>query len=158
VESSVRRTDPFAYDDRAEGVDQARAGSAEFVAMREREAREEACAARRYAQQDLAGVGTAARADEQSFGFEAAAQLDGAVVADLQALGESADGGRNSQRQSLKSEQSLMLLRLNAGGASRVLAEIQEAADFVTESGEGLVVDCMAMYGHAYIISYYDIK
>ena len=38
-----------------------------------------------------------------------------------------------------------MLLRLDAGGAGGVLAEIQEAADFVAESGEGLVVDCMAI-------------
>jgi len=126
--------------------------------MRERKAFEEASAARSDAQQDFSSVGTAARADEQSFGFEAAAQLDGAVVADLQALGESADGGRHSRWQSLESEQSLMLLRLDAGCACGVLAEIQEAADFVTESGEGLVVDCMAMCGHAYIISYYDIN
>ncbi len=126
--------------------------------MRKREARQEAFTAWSDAQQDFSSVGTAARADDQSLGFEAATQFDRAVVADLQALGESADGGRHSRWQPLESEQSLMLLRLNAGCAGGILAEIQEAADFVAESGEGLVVDCMAMYGHADIISYYDIK
>ncbi len=145
-------------DYQAESLNQSRASGAEFVAMREREAFEEAFTARGDTQQDFAGVGTAAGAGEQSFGFEAAAQFDCAVVADLQALGESANGGRHSRWQSLESEQSLMLLRLDAGGAGGVLAEIQEAADFVAESCEGLIVDRIALYRHADIISYYDIN
>ena len=60
--------------------------------MGKREAFEEAFTVRGETKQDFAGAVRLAGADEQSVGFEAALQSDCAVVADLQALGESADG------------------------------------------------------------------
>lgn len=103
--------------------------------MRKREAFEEAFTARTDSQQDFSGVGTTADALEQSFRFEAAAQFDRAMVADLQTLGESADRSGKSWGQPFQRKQRLMLLRLDAGGAGRILAEIQKAPDFVAESG-----------------------
>jgi len=142
----------------AKGRYQSRAGRAKFIAMRKRKALEEAFAARGDAQQDFARVGVASGAFEQSLRFEAAAQFNRAMVANLQALGERANGGGQRGRQSFQGKQSLVLLGLDAGGAGGILAEIQEAADFVAESRESPVVDGAAAHGHAVIISYYDIN
>jgi cytochrome c peroxidase len=83
-----------------ESLDQSRAGCSELVTMRKREAFEEAFTARTDSQQNFARIGMATGAFEQSLRFEAAAQFDRTVVADLQALGEHADRGGQRGRQS----------------------------------------------------------
>lgn len=60
-------------------------------------------------------------------------QLDRAVVPDLQARSQLADGGSHLRRQSLDREQQLVLLRLQAVRARRFLAISQEPADLMTE-------------------------
>ena len=60
-------------------------------------------------------------------------QLDGAVMPDLQALSQFADGGRHFRRQTLDRQQQLVLLRFQAVSARRFLAVAQEPADVITE-------------------------
>jgi hypothetical protein len=55
---------------------------------------------------------------------------------DLQAFGQRADG-RMGFAASLECQQQLVLAGLEAGGAGRLLAEMQEAAHLVPEIGEG---------------------
>ena len=49
-----------------------------------------------------------------------------------------------------------MLLRCEAGGARRLLAEIQKAPNFVTKSTQGLIIEQVAPLD--LIISYPDLK
>jgi hypothetical protein len=82
-----------------------------------------------------------ARAQNPTFSLEAAAEFHGSVVTNLQALGEDADSDFRRGRHAFDREQCLMLLRFRAGDARRVLAEIQETADFVAEIRQSREVD-----------------
>ncbi|MFY9691660.1 MAG: hypothetical protein WA369_18600 [Candidatus Acidiferrales bacterium] len=137
-------------DDGAERRDQSNASGAQFVAVGDRKALEEAFTSRSNAEQNLTGVGTAAGACEQSLGFEAAAQFNCGVMPNLEPPGERANRGSQPLRQSFDGEQGLMLLWLDARLAGGTFAEIEEAPNFVTEAGEGLVVDLVALCTHAF--------
>lgn len=108
---------------------------------------------------DFPAIRPAAGAPDQPFGFEAAAEFDGGVMADLQPLGQGADCGRRPTRQPLDRQQCLVLLRLDAGGARGLFAEIQEAPDLIAKLRERPVIDLSyGSSGHPTIISYDDIK
>jgi len=68
-------------------ANQSRLGVAQLVAMSERKFREQSFGAWHKAKLYLAPVGAAARAPDPTANFQAAAQLDCAVVADLHPLG-----------------------------------------------------------------------
>lgn len=74
-------------------------------------------------------------------GFEAIDELDGAVVLDLQAFGERADGGVVGSGQSFDGEERLILLRLNSGGAGGLLAQILKAAHLIAEFRQSAVIE-----------------
>ena len=77
------------------------------------------------------------------------AQLDGGVVADVQPAGNFRDRRVNVFRQALQCEQQLMVLRIDAIGASRLFAEMQEAPDLVAEFGErAVIVRAQIVFGH----------
>jgi len=59
--------------------------------------------------------------------------LDRAVMPQLEALAEPPVGRRRARRHAAHGEQELVLLRLEAGGAGRLLAEAEEAAELVAE-------------------------
>ncbi len=67
---------------------------------------------------------------------EAIDQFDGAVMAELEAIGKLADGGEFSRGESFDGQEKLMLLRLDAVGAGGILAIAEEFADPVAEFGE----------------------
>ena len=63
-----------------------------------------------------------------------------AVVLDLEALGEFADGDDSGAGKAFDGEQGLVLLRGDAGGQRGFFAEAQEAAQCVAKGGEELVI------------------
>jgi hypothetical protein len=67
-------------------------------------------------------------------------QFDGAMVLELKALGQIGDGRPWVAAHTLHREHQLMVLRLDSGLPGRILAEVQETADLVTEFRQGLVV------------------
>jgi hypothetical protein len=66
-------------------------------------------------------------------------QLDGAVMLNLEALGQFADSRPAPFRQALDCQQKLVLLRLDPVRLGGVGAELQEAPDAVSEIGQGAV-------------------
>lgn len=92
-------------------------------------------------QQDLAPIFAAARSFQKAVGFQAINELDGAVVLDLQAFGEDADGGVVGSGQSFDGEERLILLRLNSGGAGGLLAQILKAAYLVAEFRQRAIIE-----------------
>jgi hypothetical protein len=68
-------------------------------------------------------------------------EFDGAVVTQLQALGQSADSCRTGPLESLDLKQHQVVLRLDPGRASRHLAHSQKAPDLVSQLRERHVVD-----------------
>ena len=87
-----------------------------------------------------APIGGVNLAHDQSLLVEAINQADGAVMTDVEAIGEGADGWRSASRQPLQGQQQLVLLRVQPVGTSGAFAERQEPADLVTELGERLVI------------------
>jgi hypothetical protein len=62
-------------------------------------------------------------------------QFDGAVMPNLQALGQLSDTRADLERQALESQHELVLPRLQSGNARRLFAKVQELADMVTQFG-----------------------
>jgi hypothetical protein len=112
-------------------------------------------------QQNLATVGLAARASNETLGLKPVRQLNCAVMLNLQTLGEYSDRGNVVSGHPFYHQQSLMLMRLDPRSTRSVFAEVQEAADFVAEICKRRVIDASLSTGSlahdAYIISYYDI-
>jgi hypothetical protein len=68
-------------------------------------------------------------------------QLDGAVVPDLQPLGERTDGGRAPSLQSFELQQQRVLLGLDPRRPGRVLASTEKTAQLIPQIGEPRVID-----------------
>jgi hypothetical protein len=105
----------------------------------EGELAQDALAARGDADQDDAAIGAAADAANQTSRFEAVEQLDEAVMLQMETLGEVADRGLAIGRSALDGEEQLVVLRLETGGASGLLAQIQEAANLIPELSQGTI-------------------
>jgi hypothetical protein len=82
---------------------------------------------------NLAAIGVVADALDEAVLRQAIDEADGAVMADEQMLGQLSDGRAVPVRKSSDGEQDLVLLRLEALGPGRLFAEVEEAADLVTE-------------------------
>jgi hypothetical protein len=95
---------------------------------------------RREADEHLPAILVRAMPPHATRGGEAVDQFDGTVMPDLQPLGELGDTGTRSPRQAFEGQHQLMLLRLEAGLASRLLAEVQEAPQLVTDLRQRFVV------------------
>jgi hypothetical protein len=130
-----------ARDCHLERRNQPRPGGAEFVAVRHRKFREQLFAARRHNELYLAPIGAVARAPNPTMSFQTPTQLHGAVVADLEPLGQNAHRRFESERTPFDGQESLMLLWLDPGRSRGARAEIQEAANFIAEVGERFVVN-----------------
>ncbi len=107
--------------------------------MRDREALEHATPARRDREPDLAAIARARALQDEAPLRRTRDELDRAVVLDLQALGDAADRRRFVFRHAAKSEEELVLLRLDAHLARRALAEHEEAAQAIAHLGERAV-------------------
>jgi len=76
---------------------------------------------------------------DKAFGNEAVGEADGAVVDNLQAVGQFADGDAVAAGKPLDGKEGLMLLRGDAGGDGGGLAKMEELAQRMAEGGQGLV-------------------
>ncbi|HXA77395.1 MAG TPA: hypothetical protein VNV41_09695 [Candidatus Acidoferrales bacterium] len=147
-------------DRQLERLDQSGLGGTQFIAVRQRKLLEDPLAARRDNELHLAPIGAVARPPDPAVCFETAAQLHGAVVANLEPLGQDSDRRLESGRPALDCQQRLMLLRFNPGGARNDLAEVQEPANLMPEVREGRVINLSwRAPSHPTLpsISYYDI-
>ena len=93
----------------------------------------------------VAGIGFPGK---KAFAGGAVDQLDGAVVPEAKALGGVGDGDRGALRRAGHLEQQLVLLRLQSDLRGGRLAELEEAAQFVAEVGQGAEE---RVGGHLYI-------
>src|SRR5262249_3345847 len=124
------------------------ADGAQLGPMRDRELAEEPVAVRRDRDDHLAAVRPAVPPDDQPALLAAVDQLDGAVVPQLEPLGERPDGRRNPRRNAADGKEELVLARLDADLGRSVLAEAEEAAELVAEFGEGAVLGERDIGGH----------
>ena len=97
--------------------------------------------AARELEQDFTAVGLAARASDETVRLQPVAQLDSAVMLDLQSLGQYTDRHLGLTWQSLDRQQRLMLLRLDASDAHGLLAKIQEPANFVPKISQRSIIN-----------------
>ena len=86
-------------------------------------------------------------------------KVDGAVMPDLQALGDDPDRGPFMGAERLQDEEELVLLRLNVGGTGGCLAEREEATNLVTQLTESPVLSGVEIIdaGHG-TMSLHDIS
>src|SRR5437588_620545 len=131
-----RRASAQAIEDLA----QVAAHALQLIAVRGDQRLEQLGAARRQAHEHMAAIGAAGLADQQPLGDHAVDQPDGAVMADLQALGELADRRPVAPGEAAHREQRALLLRRDAGAAPRLFAEVQEAPQGVAELRQSLVL------------------
>jgi hypothetical protein len=150
---------PPARDDRLQCAKQPRPCGAQFPSVRNRQFRKQLFAASSDDELHLSPISAVARTPNPSGRFQTTAQLDRAVVANLQPLGQGADGRFLSERRSFDCQQRLVLLWLDPCRTRDALAEIQEAANLIAEVRQGLVVDrARGTLSHGISISYYDIN
>ena len=107
--------------------------------MRDRQAREETLAARRETDQHLSPVGPVPRAADETARLHAVDQLDGAVVAELEALGEGPDRRSLPAGHAAHGEEELVLLGCQPGRARRPLAEAEESTHVIAKLRESAV-------------------
>ena len=122
--------------------------------MVQRQLAQHSLAARRQVNQHLAVVLRAAASPCQASLLQPVKKLHGAVMLNLEPLGQVADRGWRSTGQPLHGQQQLVLLRLESRGASRLLAEMQEPPDLMTELGQSAVLadgDAGGSPGHQFI-------
>ncbi|HWH60338.1 MAG TPA: hypothetical protein VN682_22100 [Terriglobales bacterium] len=87
-------------------------------------------------QVNFAAVFRAALAAHKATCFQTVHQFNGAMVLDLEALGDFGDLGADIRRQPLEREKKLVLTRLKTRLAGCPLAESQEPAYLVPELGQ----------------------
>jgi hypothetical protein len=154
---------PEGIKETSEGFDQLGAGAAQLLAMDAGEAVKNIRAFVGEADADQAAILSVADALDEAASGQAVDEADDAVMAKYQVIGELADAGRAVLVKAFDGKEQLMLLRLQPLDAGGLLAEVEEAADFVAEVAEGAVIGAgEKSFGvrarvHDLIISHYDI-
>jgi hypothetical protein len=140
-----------------QGSDQSRPLQAQLILVMERELAQDLLSRGSKREQYFAAILAAALAADVASRREPVDQFHCAVVLDLQSLRQFADPGANALRQSLQSQHELMLARLEAGVASGLFAEAQEAAYLVAEFRQRLIIGFREALCHAvnYIVLRY---
>lgn len=108
--------------------------------MMQRQLAQHSFAARCRVNQHLTVVVRAAASPCQASLLQPVKKLYGAVMLNLEPLGQVADRGRCSAGQPLDGQQQLVLLRLESRRAGRLLAEMQEPPDLMTELSQSAVL------------------
>ncbi len=98
-----------------------------------RESLQQLFSATRETKEHFAAIDSAAGAADEPFSFEAVDKFASGVVQNLQPFGQKTYRGFLPASQTFDCEEGLVLLRLDAGCASCLLAEIQKAADLVAK-------------------------
>jgi hypothetical protein len=97
-------------------------------------------ALRRQAEQHLSTIAVAAFALQEATLLQLVAECHGRVMLDAEALGNRADGRAHARGQAAHGQQQLMLLRLDARRARRLLAERQEPTHLVAKGCQQAVL------------------
>src|SRR5262245_45194305 len=127
-------------DERPEGPPERRGHRGQLGQMGDGQGPEHGLALAGESDQDLTAIIAARRAAHEPTRHEAIDETDRAVVADLESLGQSADGRNSTGGQPLQSEERLMVLRLEAGDPSAAATPLEETADAVAELGERTIL------------------
>jgi len=115
-------------------------GTAQFLAMMQRQLGEHLLTLGSEREQYLAAVVLRPRAVDKSSRFQTIHQFHGAMVADLHAIRQFADSRTNPGRHALDRQHKLVLAALQSRLFNRLLAEMKEAADLVAELRQRLVI------------------
>ena len=126
--------------DAAKSGHQLRSCRTQFVVMMQRQFAEDLLAFRSEREQDLAAIVASPRAMDKSPSFQPVHQLHRAVVADLHAVGQFANPRAHFSRHALDRQHKLILATLQSCLLYHLLAEVEEAADLVTELRQRLVI------------------
>src|SRR5271155_953412 len=126
--------------DAAESCHQVGTGGAQLVVVMKSEFGQDLLSFRGEREQDLAAVVLGAGTMDKASGFQPVHQLDGAMVADLHAGGQFANPRPHPGRHALDRQHELILATLQPGLLHDLLAEVEEAADLVTELRQRLIV------------------
>jgi len=98
-------------------------------------------AKRREVNQHLPAIRWSPRTGYQAAARQPVDQLDGAVVLDLQSFGNHSNTRRLTRRsQTSEGQQQLVLLRFQACGSRRLLAEMEKSSNLVAKFRERLIV------------------
>ncbi len=116
-----------------EGAHQSGASRLQFSPVMQRELPENLFSPFRQANQNLPVIFRTAGPFGQTPFLQTVEQFHRAVVLDLKALSDIADGRDASLRKTLQSQQQLVVLRLKAGRPRRLFAEMQESPDLMAE-------------------------
>lgn len=108
--------------DSLQGAQKREARRAKFGAMRQRHPAKNLLGAPGESQQNLPSILLTARSPQKAVCFQPVHEFDGAVMLDLQALGEKTHGGIRRSGQPFEGKQGLILLRLNSCGARGLFA------------------------------------
>ncbi len=128
---------------------------AQFIAVRHRHALELSFAPGRKSHEYLPPIHPAPRTTYQSPFLEAIHQFDGAVMLDLQALCENADGRFLCGRNAFDGQQRLVLLRLEPCRARVAFAEVQVPANGISKIRQRLEINAVsAGLGHIQVRLY----
>src|SRR5712692_2195331 len=146
-------------DNGVQRPDQRRARPAKLLEALPREFGQNTVPTRREVDENVSLVLLSPHAPHQPALCQAIDQLDRAVMAHLQALGQVADGGLLLVRQAAQHEQQEILLGLQAGCPGAPFGKIQEPADLIAKLGERLVIGQANRVTHPpSILSYTDRK
>lgn len=91
-------------------------------------------------EEDLAAIGRVRLALDESGRFQAIDQLDRSVMAQREAVRQLANRRVSARGQSLKRQQSLVLVRLDPMLAGPCLAELKKMPELVAKFGQLLIV------------------
>src|SRR5579862_431018 len=129
-----------AVAERTEHGDQPRGDGAQLGSVRERQPAQEPRPRRRQGHDHLPTVARMRRTPYDATRFAPVDELDGAVVAKLQTVGQRPDRRGGAVRHAAHREQELVLLRLQTHVACRLLAEVQETAQLVAKTRQRTIV------------------
>ncbi len=124
--------------------------------MVQREGAQYALAFGKEPYQHLAAIRLAAMPCRQPGTFESVDQLYRAVMFQLHAFSEHANGWMQVRREPLDREQQLVLFRFKPGRARSDFAEVQKTSDLVPELRQGSVIDVIGAF-HIYIVTRYSM-
>jgi hypothetical protein len=132
-----------------QGANEGGAALAEFRAMVKRQLAKDSLAPGGERNQNLSAILATGVPPHQACGRKTVDEFDRTVMPDLKPLGELADPGTRAFGQTFQSQHELMLLRFEACITGRLLAEVEKAAQLITDFRQGFIVGCGARSLHA---------
>jgi dihydroorotate dehydrogenase (NAD+) catalytic subunit len=124
----------------AKGRDQLRPGGTQFFVMMKRQFGENPFSLGSKREKNFAAVILRARALYEAAGLEPVDQFDGAVVADIHAVGQLADSRPHVRRHALNGQHQLILPTFQPGLFHDLFAEMKKSANLVAKLRQCLII------------------